>query len=129
MSSATTEGVEVQVQSRYLPDRSNPSREQWFFTYHVTIRNVGSRPVQLVSRHWIITNARGEIEEVKGPGVVGETPVLAPGQAFTYQSFCPLDTQIGSMHGAYQMVTLDGTNTRFDAAIAPFTLAVPSALN
>jgi ApaG protein len=129
MSTATTEGVEVQVQSRYLPERSNPMRGQWFFTYHVTLRNVSTRTVQLISRHWIITNARGEIEEVKGPGVIGETPVLAPGERFSYQSFCPLDTPIGSMQGAYQMVVLDGTHTRFDAAIAPFTLAVPSALN
>lgn len=129
MSVATTEGVEVTVKSRYLPERSNPERGHWFFAYQVTIRNTGKLVVQLVSRHWIITNARGEIEEVKGPGVVGETPVLCPGDSFTYQSFCPLDTPIGSMRGSYQMVALEGSDTRFDAAIAPFTLAVPSALN
>ncbi|HRE92110.1 MAG TPA: Co2+/Mg2+ efflux protein ApaG, partial [Myxococcota bacterium] len=110
MSRASTEGVEVEVQSRYLPERSNPLRSQWFFTYHVSIRNAGTRTVQLLTRHWIITNAKGEIEEVKGPGVVGETPVLAPGDRFSYQSFCPLDTPIGSMHGSYQMVALDGSN-------------------
>lgn len=129
MSRASTEGVEVEVKGRYLPERSNPNRNQWFFTYHVSIRNAGTRTVQLLTRHWIITNAKGEIEEVKGPGVIGETPVLAPGDRFSYQSFCPLDTPIGSMHGSYQMVALDGSNERFDATIAPFTLAVPSALN
>lgn len=129
MSIATTRGVEVQVDSIYLPDRSNPLKNHWFFAYRVTLSNRGETTVQLISRHWIITNARGDVEEVKGPGVVGETPVLAPGERFSYQSFCPLDTPIGSMHGTYQMLTLDGRNELFDATIAPFTLAVPSALN
>jgi len=129
MPVATTHGVEVGVDTIHLADRSNPLKNHWFFAYRITIRNVGERTVQLVSRHWIITNARGETEEVKGPGVVGETPVLAPGERFSYQSFCPLDTPIGSMHGTYQMVALDGSNESFDATIAPFTLAVPSALN
>jgi ApaG protein len=83
--------------------------------------------VQLVSRHWIITDGDGRTEEVQGPGVVGEQPVLQPGESFEYSSFCPLPTKIGSMHGTYQMVTAAGS--RFDAEIAPFSLAVPTALN
>ncbi len=129
MSSATTRDVRVDVKSQWLPERSQPSRGQWLFTYRVTLTNVGHETVQLVSRHWIITNAHGKIEEVKGPGVVGETPVLAPGQSFTYQSFCPLDTPIGSMRGTYQMIVVDRPGDTFDAVIAPFTLAVPSELN
>jgi ApaG protein len=93
----------------------------------VRISNIGSTTAQLVSREWIITTAEGEVERVKGPGVVGEQPVLAPGAAFEYTSYCPLKTAVGSMHGSYQMVTADGE--RFDAIIAPFTLAVPNALN
>ena len=88
---------------------------------------LGSETAQLVSREWIITNADGEVERVKGPGVVGEQPVLPPGGSFEYTSYCPLKTAVGSMHGSYQMVTASGE--RFDAVIAPFTLAVPNALN
>jgi ApaG protein len=93
----------------------------------VRISNVGNETAQLVSREWVITNAEGEVERVKGPGVVGEQPVLAPGSAFEYSSFCPLKTSVGSMHGSYQMVTDKGDT--FDAIIEPFTLAVPNALN
>jgi ApaG protein len=88
---------------------------------------VGEEAVQLISREWIITDQDGDVETVRGPGVVGEQPVLAPGQSFEYTSFCPLPTPIGSMHGAYQMVAASGQT--FDAAIAPFSLAVPTALN
>ena len=122
-----TRGVRVGVKSAYIPERSDPVQSQYFFAYHVTISNESTETVQLVSRHWIITDGDGRMEQVKGPGVVGEQPVLAPGEAFEYTSFCPLRTAIGSMHGTYQMVTAAGE--RFDAEIAPFSLAVPTALN
>jgi ApaG protein len=127
LSLATTRGVRVEVQSRYLPERSSPRDSHYFFTYRIRISNLGEETVQLVSRHWIITDGGGRVEEVQGPGVVGEQPVLEPGQSFEYSSFCPLPTPIGSMHGSYQMVTSGGS--RFEAEIAPFSLAVPSALN
>jgi ApaG protein len=126
-SDTTTRGVRIEVESTYLSDRSSPRDSQYLFAYHVRISNVGSETAQLVSREWIITSADGEVERVKGPGVVGETPVLAPGGAFEYTSYCPLKTTVGSMHGSYQMVTADGET--FEAQIAPFTLAVPNALN
>ena len=127
MSDTTTRGIRVQVRSTYLSDRSSPREGQYLFQYHVRISNVGQETAQLVSREWVITNAEGEVERVKGPGVVGEQPVLAPGSAFEYSSFCPLKTNVGSMHGSYQMVTDEGE--QFEAIIAPFTLAVPNALN
>ena len=111
----------------YMPERSSAKDSQYLFEYHVRISNVGSETAQLISREWIITNADGEVERVKGPGVVGEQPVLPPGASFDYTSFCELKTAVGSMHGSYQMVTANGD--RFDAIIAPFTLAVPNALN
>ena len=111
----------------YMPERSAPKDAQYLFEYHVRISNIGSETAQLISREWIITNADGEVERVKGPGVVGEQPVLTPGASFEYRSFCPLKTSVGSMHGSYQMVTSNGD--RFDAIISPFTLAVPNALN
>ena len=126
-SDTTTRGIRIQVASRYLPDRSSPREATFLFTYHVHISNVGDETAQLVSRDWIITNADGEVERVKGPGVVGEQPVLTPGAAFEYDSFCPLKTAVGSMHGSYQMVTVGGE--KFDAQIQPFTLAVPNSLN
>ena len=127
VSDTTTRGVRVQVESAYVPDRSNPRESSYFFVYHVRISNVGAETVQLISREWVITDAEGEVERVKGPGVVGEQPMLPPGGAFEYTSFCPLKTSVGSMQGSYQMVTTTGE--RFDATIAPFTLAVPNALN
>jgi ApaG protein len=126
-SDTTTRGIRVQVQSGYLPDRSAPQESSYLFMYNVRISNVGTETAQLVSREWVITNAEGEVERIKGPGVVGETPVLAPGASFEYTSYCPLKTKVGSMYGSYQMVTADGE--QFDAMIAPFTLAVPNALN
>jgi ApaG protein len=127
MSEATTSGIRIQVHSRYVPERSEPEQNQWFFVYHVRIVNEGTETAQLVSRHWIITDANGHVEEVKGPGVVGKQPVLAPGEAFEYTSFCPLPTPFGTMHGTYQMVTRDGQG--FDVEIAPFSLADPHAIN
>jgi ApaG protein len=127
MSDTTTRGIRIQVKSTYLPDRSSPRDSQYLFAYQVRISNVGTETAQLVSREWIITSAEGDVERVKGPGVVGEQPVLQPGGSFEYTSYCPLKTSVGSMQGSYQMVTADGE--KFDALITPFTLAVPNALN
>ena len=126
-SGTTTRGILSEVRSEFLAERSAPREGSYLFQYHVRISNVGSETAQLISREWIITNADGEVERVKGPGVVGEQPVLPPGGSFEYTSYCPLKTQVGSMQGSYQMVTASGE--RFDAIIAPFTLAVPNALN
>jgi ApaG protein len=127
VSDTTTQGIRVQVRSRYLPERSAPREGQYLFAYHITISNEGDDTAQLISRHWYITNADGQTDEVEGPGVVGEQPVLGPGMSFEYTSFCPLKTSVGSMHGTYTMVTTGGTT--FEARISPFTLAVPYAVN
>jgi ApaG protein len=128
-SEAITNGIRIRVVSQYLPDHasSEPRDRQWFFTYTVRISNEGFDTVQLVSRHWQITDANGHTEEVRGPGVVGAQPVLAPGESFEYTSGCPLRTAFGTMKGAYQMVSDDGQE--FDAEIAPFALNVPYAVN
>ena len=126
-SATTTRGIRIDVRSEFLAERSSPRDGSYLFQYDVRISNVGSETAQLISREWIITNADGEVERVKGPGVIGEQPVLPPGGSFEYTSYCPLKTAVGSMHGSYQMVTANGD--RFDAAISPFTLAVPNALN
>jgi ApaG protein len=122
-SVAVTQNVRVAVRSKFDPSRSRPQRNQWFFLYTVTITNEGSDTVQLLTRHWIITDGEGKVEEVRGPGVVGEQPVLAPGESFEYTSGCPLTTPLGTMHGTYQMVSESGEE--FDAEIAPFTLSEP----
>ena len=122
-SEATTRGVRVAVVSEYAPDQSRPQDQHWFFVYTITIRNEGPEAVQLISRHWLITDASGRVEEVRGPGVVGEQPVLEPHESFTYTSGCPLKTSFGTMEGTYQMVTQSGD--AFDATIAPFTLSEP----
>ena len=126
-SEVVTNGIRVQVVARYDLARSKPQQNRWFFLYTVTISNTGSVTAQLLSRHWIITDENGHVEEVRGPGVVGEQPVLAPGQSFEYTSGCPLTTPFGTMHGTYQMITNDGG--RFDATIAPFTLSQPHTLH
>lgn len=122
-SESVTRGVRVQVASQYAPERSQPSSNQWFFLYTVTISNEGPETVQLLTRHWIITDGTGRAEEVRGPGVVGKQPTLAPGESFEYTSGCPLTTPFGVMEGTYQMVTATGEH--FDAKIAPFTLSEP----
>jgi ApaG protein len=127
MSAADTRGIRVEVESFYDAERSSPRENYYFFAYHVRISNLDSRTVQLMSREWIITDANGEVQRVEGPGVVGEQPVLARGESFEYTSFCPLPTAVGSMHGSYRMVYKDGG--AFDAAIAPFGLAAPHAVN
>jgi ApaG protein len=127
LSDETTEGIRIQVRSAYLPERSSPADSEYLFAYTVRISNVGDEAAQLVSREWIITHGDGREERVVGPGVVGQQPLLTPGQSFDYTSFCPLPTPVGSMHGSYRMVRPDGRS--FEARIAPFTLAVPTALN
>ena len=126
-SKAVTRGVRIEVSTEYDPSRSFPEHNRWFYLYTVEISNDGSETVQLVSRHWIITDASGHVEEVKGPGVVGESPVLEEGDTFQYTSGCPLTTPYGTMHGTYQMVTADGD--RFDAQIAEFVLGEPRSLH
>ena len=120
-SEAVTNSIRVTVTSQF--SHAEPHRNRWFFTYKVRISNEGTDTVQLISRHWIITNGSNEVEEVKGPGVVGHQPTLAPGQSFEYTSGCPLSTAFGSMRGTYQMVTDDGGG--FDAEIAEFALTEP----
>ena len=127
MSDTTTRDIRVQVASFYDEDRSAPQESYYFFAYQVRISNVGARTAQLLSREWIITDATGYEQRVEGPGVVGEQPVLGPGESFEYTSFCPLSTPVGSMHGTYRMVLENGE--AFDAVIGPFSLAVPHAVN
>ena len=122
-SEAVTNNVRVEVESQYAPEHSQPFQSQWFFYYTVRITNEGAKTVQLLSRHWIIIDASGQIEEVRGSGVVGEQPVLTTGESFQYTSGCPLKTSTGVMRGTYQMVTEDGD--RFDVEIAPFALHEP----
>lgn len=122
-SEATTRGVRVSVVSEFSAGRSKPDDHRWFFLYTITITNESQDTVQLLSRHWIITDAKGQVEEVKGRGVVGEQPVLAPHESFTYTSGCPLTTSFGKMEGTYQMTTKSGEH--FDITIAPFTLSEP----
>src|SRR3954465_6798902 len=120
MSEAVTDDIRVEVLSQYSRENSRPAQDMWVFQYTVRITNQGLDTVQLISRHWIITDALDHTEEVKGPGVVGEQPVLAPGESFKYSSWCPLATPTGMMRGTYQMVRADGL--QFDIQIAPFAL-------
>jgi ApaG protein len=132
MSDTTTRGVRIVVSPRYVPEQSNPTHSHFLFAYHVIIENRGERTVQLLSRHWIITDGENRVEEVRGEGVVGEQPTLAPGERFEYTSGCPLATPIGTMHGSYTMRDvhddIHGGET-FEADILPFRLAVPRILN
>ncbi len=123
--SAETRGVVVRVRPYFLPDQSSPEERQWVWAYAVEIENKGEDTVRLVSRHWIITDALGRVEEVQGDGVVGEQPTLKPGETFRYTSGCPLQTPSGVMAGAYQMVTALGD--AFEAEIPPFSLDLPGA--
>ncbi len=127
MSDTTTRGVRIEIESSYIPDRSSEPENYFFFAYDVVITNVGDDIVQLVSREWIITNSDGEVERVEGPGVVGKQPLLGPGESFEYTSFCPLNTPVGSMQGAYTMKLENGET--FAAEISPFTLATPHGVN
>ena len=119
----TTRDVTVRVAVSFLPEQSDPAAGRWFWTYHVRLENGGDQPVRLISRHWIIVDARGGQNEVRGAGVVGEQPVIAPGETFDYVSGCPLSTATGYMSGSYRMVLDDGT--AFDAIIPRFSLVGP----
>lgn len=127
VSMATTEGIKISVKAVYVPEQSSPRTHRYVFAYTVKIANEGETPAQLRSRHWIITDGEGRIEEVKGPGVVGQQPYLNPGDQFEYTSGCVLPTPRGEMRGTYQMHRPDGRE--FDATIAPFALALPYSLN
>src|ERR1700722_9973664 len=126
-STAITEGLRVTVRSEYLADQSVPSGHRYVFAYTVRIENEGTEAAQLRARHWVITDGAGKVEEVRGPGVVGQTPYLRPGEHFEYTSGCVLQTPRGEMRGTYQMYRPDGR--MFDARIAPFLLALPHSLN
>ncbi len=126
-SSAVTEGIRVEVESVYVAERSEPSMRLFFFAYQVTLSNEGDLAAKLSTRHWVITDGDGREEHVQGPGVVGKSPILKPGESFQYTSFCPLPTPIGSMTGTYRMVRDDGRE--FDAQIDAFSLEVPGSLN
>jgi ApaG protein len=126
-SRANTNGVLVEVRSQYLDEQSQPTLRRFVFAYEITVSNTGSEVVQLRSRHWIITDGMGEVQEVKGPGVVGEQPVLSPGESFRYTSGAVLTTPRGTMRGTYQMHRADGAV--FDAEVAEFLLERPYSLN
>ena len=119
--------IDVDVRSRFLPEQSLPEDGRFVFAYTIRIRNTGSVPARLISRHWVITDDNGKVVEVQGEGVVGEQPWLRPGEEFEYTSGAVLETGSGSMHGSYQMLADDGT--RFEAQIAPFLLCMPRTLH
>lgn len=121
------DSIEIKTACRFIPEQSDVEAERYVFAYHITIRNTGSVSAQLMSRHWIITDAEGAVQEVKGAGVVGQQPVLQPGEQFEYTSGCTIASPVGTMKGSYQMVSEDGTS--FDAPIAEFTLAMPRTLH
>ena len=121
---ATTSGITVRVAVSYLPEQSEPGKGRWFWAYHIRVENGGARTVQLVSREWTISDARGESHVVQGDGVVGEQPVIEPGGSFDYVSGCPLTTPTGSMEGRYNMVASDGS--RFPIEIPRFALVAPA---
>jgi ApaG protein len=120
---AVTRGLLVRVRPQYLPDQSDPAESRWVWAYQIEVENRGDETVQLLGRHWVITDAMGKVEEVRGPGVVGEQPTLKPGEAFRYASGCPLSTPSGVMKGAYEMVTEAGE--RFEIEVPAFSLDLP----
>jgi ApaG protein len=119
--------ISINVDTTYLADQSDPSTDRYVFSYTVSIANTGTVAAQLISRHWIITDAENVVQEVKGLGVVGEQPLLQPGESFEYTSGTALATPVGTMHGTYQMAAEDGN--KFDAEIPPFTLSMPRVLH
>jgi len=119
--------IQVDVQTQYIPEQSDPEQDRYVFSYTITIRNEGSVPAKLLTRHWIITNADGKTQEVRGEGVVGEQPHLKPGDGFRYTSGTVLETPVGSMQGSYQMLADDGV--KFEAEIAPFSLSMPHTIH
>ncbi|MGI9304084.1 MAG: Co2+/Mg2+ efflux protein ApaG [Gammaproteobacteria bacterium] len=127
MDTTTSYKIEVEVQTAYIEARSDSAQNRYVFAYTITIQNHGRVPAKLLTRHWVITDSNGKIQEVRGEGVVGEQPHLQPGEGFRYTSGAMIETPVGAMHGSYQMLADDGT--RFDAEISPFTLSVPRVLH
>lgn len=127
MISDSAPRIRVDVETAYVEEQSDPQDGRFVFSYTITIRNEGPTPARLLTRHWIITDANGKVQEVRGDGVVGEQPYLKPGQGFRYSSGAVIETPVGSMQGSYQMVDDDGS--QFDAPIAPFRLAIPGVLH
>ena len=123
----TTHNTMVDVETEYLPEQSAPELNRYVFAYTITIRNEGTVPAKLLTRHWVITDAEGKVQEVHGEGVVGEQPYLKPGDGFRYTSGTMIETPVGSMQGTYQMIADDGVE--FDAIIKPFTLATPNTIH
>ena len=119
--------ISVKTRAAFIPDQSNPDGNRYVFAYTITISNTGAVAARLISRHWIITDANDKVQEVKGMGVVGEQPLLRPGESFEYTSGSAIETPVGTMRGTYQMVADDGT--KFDAAIPEFTLSMPRVLH
>ncbi len=119
--------IRVDVSTNYIDEQSKPDESRYLFAYTITIHNEGSVPAKLLTRHWIITDANGKVQEVRGDGVVGEQPYLQPGQGFRYSSSAVIETPVGAMHGSYQMLADDGSH--FNAMIAPFRLAKPGMLH
>ena len=120
-------GIEINVLTEYISERSNPLKKRYFFAYHITIQNKSNSPAKLLSRYWHITDAEGNTEEVRWPGVVWHQQRLEEGESFEYTSFCPLTTEFGVMHGLFNMIRDNGQ--KFDAIIKPFKLAVPFSIN
>lgn len=127
MKSGSPHNIMVKVDTAYVESRSNAERNRYVFAYTITIQNQGAIPAKLLTRHWIITDSNGKIQEVRGEGVIGEQPHLRPGEGFQYTSGTMLETPVGTMHGSYQMLADDGTE--FDAEIEPFTLSIPRVLH
>ncbi len=127
MQETRGDSILIDVQTQYLDDQSRPDDNRYVFAYTITIRNEGAEPARLMSRHWIITDGNGFVQEVRGEGVVGEQPNLAPGEAFRYTSGAILETSVGTMRGTYEMVGDDGT--KFEAEIPVFTLSIPRTLH
>jgi ApaG protein len=127
MTTAMLQPIRVDVQTSYVPEQSDPGSQRFVFSYTITILNEGSEAARLLRRHWVITDANGKVQEVRGDGVVGEQPHLQPGQGFRYSSGAILETPVGTMQGSYQMETDQGA--RFEAPIAPFRLAMPGILH
>ena len=127
MSGQQKHNIEVDVETRYIDEQSEPEKERFVFSYTITIRNMGEAAARLLRRHWIITDGNGNVQEVEGEGVVGEQPYLKPGEGFRYTSGTVLATPLGSMHGNYKMISDDGYE--YDAPIPAFTLAIPNTLH
>ncbi|CAI06897.1 MULTISPECIES: Co2+/Mg2+ efflux protein ApaG [Aromatoleum] len=127
MSESEKYRIEVEAIAEFVPGQSDPDENRYVFAYHITLTNTGEVPAQLISRHWVITDGAGKVQEVRGLGVIGEQPMLAPGQQFSYSSGSVLETPVGTMQGSYQMAAEDGH--RFDAEIPAFMLAMPRVLH